>query len=214
MQTPAASLEAGLQNGIAQLGLHLAPAQPGKLLEFLELLDKWNHTYNLSGIRDIASMVSLHLLDSLALAPWIDDTLIADVGTGAGLPGIPLAIVFPEKQFILIDSNSKKTRFIFQAVATLGLDNVEVVHSRVEDYASQQQVDIVTSRAFASLADFTGRCRHLLKPGGKFLAMKGQYPDRELQELSADYQLAACHEVYVPGVDAKRHVLEIRMRQS
>jgi 16S rRNA (guanine527-N7)-methyltransferase len=155
-------------------------------------------------------MLDLHLLDSLALAPFIDAELIADVGTGAGLPGIPLAICFPEKQFRLLDSNSKKTRFIFQTAALLGLRNVEVIHSRAEDYESHPQVAIVTSRAFASLRDFVVRCDHMLAESGKFLAMKGLIPEEEIAELPAQYTVAAIHPLSLPGSSHVRHVLDIR----
>lgn len=208
-----------LAQGMETMGLVIAPPTQELLLQYLQQLHKWNQAFNLSGIRRLDDMLSLHLLDSLALVPFIDGKCIADVGTGAGLPGFPLALCFPEKQFILIDSNSKKTRFIFQTAALLGVKNITVVHGRVEGYASQTQVDIVTSRAFASLTDFVQSCRHLVcaAPGradsagqGHFLAMKGQYPQAEIDALPAGFSVSAVHAVRIPGVDAERHIVEIR----
>lgn len=198
-----------LAAGIRQIGLVVDSSTQERLLDYLLQLHKWNQAFNLSGIKQLDDMLSLHLLDSLVLAPFIDGECIADVGTGAGLPGFPLALCFPEKHFLLIDSNSKKTRFIFQTAAMLEVKNITVIHSRVEDYASQPQVDIVTSRAFASLADFVNGCRHLLSGSGKFLAMKGLYPTAEIAELPPGFQVSAVHKVDVPGVAAERHILEI-----
>lgn len=202
-----------LDAGLHELNLPLSSAAREQLLVYLEQLHKWNQAFNLSGIKHLQDMLDLHILDSLALAPLIDAGLIADVGTGAGLPGIPLAICFPEKQFRLIDSNSKKTRFIFQTAALLGLRNVEVVHSRAEDYESHPQVAIVTSRAFASLRDFVERCERMLAEDGKFLAMKGLIPDAEIAALPAQYAVAAIHPLSVPGSTHVRHVLDIRRRE-
>ena len=201
-----------LDAGVRALELDLPADAPERLLAYLEQLHKWNKAYNLSGIRNIPDMLDLHLLDSLALAPYIDSTPVADVGTGAGLPGIPLAICFPDKQFRLIDSNSKKTRFIFQTAALLGLRNVEVIHSRAEDYECDSQVAIVTSRAFSSLHDFVARCDHMLSGSGKFLAMKGLVPNDEIAALPAQYEVAAIHPLSLPGTSHVRHVLDIRRR--
>lgn len=210
MSTQASALAARLDAGLRDLRLALPVIVREQLLGYLEQLHKWNKAYNLSGIRDIQDMLDLHLLDSLALAPFVDADSIADVGTGAGLPGIPLAICFPEKQFRLVDSNSKKTRFIFQTAALLGLRNVEVVHSRAEDYESKPQVAIVTSRAFASLSDFVERCEHMLASDGKFLAMKGLIPEDEIAALPARFTVTAIHPLSLPGHTHARHVLDIR----
>jgi 16S rRNA (guanine527-N7)-methyltransferase len=210
MSVPAQQLAERLGKGLYELGLSLPASAQQQLLTYLEQLHKWNQTYNLSGIKDIHEMLTLHLLDSLALAPYIDADLIADVGTGAGLPGVPLAICFPHKQFRLVDSNSKKTRFIFQTAALLGLRNIEVIHSRAEDYESKPQVAIVTSRAFASLSDFVTSCAHLLTAEGKFLAMKGQIPEAEIAALPAGFRVVAIHPLHVPGAAVTRHVLDIR----
>lgn len=203
-------LQETLASGVNAIGLKLDASTQERLLDYLLQLHKWNQAFNLSGIKHLNDMLTLHLLDSLVLAPFIDGERIADVGTGAGLPGFPLALCFPEKHFFLIDSNSKKTRFIFQTAALLNVKNITVIHSRVEDYASQPQVDIVTSRAFASLADFVKGCRHLVTDSGKFLAMKGLYPKAEIDDLPAGFQVCAVHPVKVPGVAAERHILEIR----
>jgi 16S rRNA (guanine527-N7)-methyltransferase len=200
-------------SGLSALGLALPSAAREQLLVYLEQLHKWNQAYNLSGIKQIQDMLDLHILDSLALAPLVDADSIADVGTGAGLPGIPLAICFPEKQFRLIDSNSKKTRFIFQTAALLGLRNVDVIHSRAEDYESHPQVAIVTSRAFASLRDFVERCEHMLAKDGKFLAMKGLVPHDEIAELPARFEVVKIHPLSLPGSSHARHVLDIRRRE-
>jgi 16S rRNA (guanine527-N7)-methyltransferase len=209
MSTGGQTLAALLESGLDSAGLDIDSGKTAKLLAYLELLAKWNVAFNLTGIKNKEDMLSLNILDSLVLAPWIDKYRIADVGTGAGLPGIPLAISLPDRQFILIDSNSKKTRFVFQAIVELGITNVTVIQSRVEDYARQQQVDIVTSRAFASLADFARCCRHLVSPAGKFLAMKGQYPSREIAELPGEFSVIAVHPLNVPGLNAERHLVEL-----
>jgi len=146
------------------------------------------------------------------MAPHIEGELIADVGTGAGLPGIPLAIFFPDKKFILIDSNSKKTRFIFQTASLLELSNVQVIHKRIEDYECQPQVDIVTSRAFSSLADFVNSSQHLLQAQGKFLAMKGQVPLEEIAALPPEFSVIAIHPLSVPGTQISRHLIDIRRK--
>lgn len=204
------ALVSRLDAGLRELRLDLSSDAREQLLVYLEQLHKWNQAYNLSGIRELTAMLDLHVLDSLALAPYIDADPVADVGTGAGLPGIPLAICYPEREFRLIDSNSKKTRFIFQTAALLGLRNVEVVHGRAEHYESKSQVAIVTSRAFASLRDFVERCSHMLIQDGKFLAMKGLVPEAEIADLPAQYTVAAIHPLTLPGSTHVRHVLDIR----
>lgn len=203
-----------LHQGIRSLGLEVTVEQEDRLLDFLALLLKWNSAYNLSGIRDGAKMVSLHLLDSLSVLPFIEEGRhILDVGTGAGLPGIPLAICRPGCRFTLLDSNGKKTRFLFQAVTSLGLSNVTVVNTRIENFQSAEQIDIVVTRAFASLKKTLGWTDHLLPAGskGKLLAMKGQFPESELDELAHldSFHLANAHPVTIPGEDCERQLLEI-----
>lgn len=189
------------------LGLELSEQQQDQLLAYLALLQKWNRAYNLSAIRNPLDMLSLHLVDSLAVAPYLEGERFADVGTGAGLPGIPLAILFPRRHFHLIDSNGKKIRFLFQVRTELGLDNVTEQQVRVESLSLETGVDGVLSRAFASLADMIRGCSHLLAPGGRCYAMKGLWPENELSMLPKPFKVLAAHTLTVPGVNAERHLL-------
>lgn len=198
-----------LTAGLDQLALTLDDKQQAKLLDYVILLDKWNSAYNLSGIKVIDQMVPYHLLDSLALVPFIKGKNFLDVGTGAGLPGIPLAICFPQKQFLLLDSNGKKTRFLFQVKTELGLENVSVFHERVENFQSPQQIDIVLCRAFAALDKFVHQSAQLIGQSGKLLAMKGQFPEAEIAALPDTFAVTATTEIVVPGVEGTRHLIEI-----
>lgn len=173
-----------IESGLASIGVSLSSGQVEQLIRYLQLLHKWNKAFNLTAVRDPSQMVSRHLVDSLQVAPWVQGQRVVDVGSGAGLPGIPLAIAFPEREFVLLDSNGKKTRFLTQAKLTLSLANVEVVQSRIEDFRPGKRFDTVVSRAFASLGDFWRSAHHLLAPDGRFLAMKGRYPAAELDELN------------------------------
>lgn len=214
MDKAARELSLALERGLAAMNLEIHQKARSDLLVFLDQLQRWNRIHNLSGIQDQLGMLNVHLLDSLSLLPLLDGESLADVGCGAGLPGLPLAICCPEKQFWLIDSNGKKTAFVFQVAAQLGLRNIEIVRARAEDYATEKQVAIVTSRAFASLNSFIGSSNHLLEPQGRFLAMKGKYPEAELRDLPAGFYLAASHALKIPGLDASRHVLDIRRTQQ
>lgn len=198
--------------GIAKLELSLDDSIIERLLEYIKLFDKWNKTYNLSAVRNIDAMVSRHLLDSLAILPYIEGQRLIDVGTGGGLPGIPMAICHPDKDIHLLDSNGKKTRFLFQVKTLLQLDNVEVHNCRVESYQPEVLFDGVMSRAFASLEDMTSGCRHLLKENGRFWAMKGIYPTDELKPLEKHYIVANSHALTIPGEEGERHLLEIRAK--
>lgn len=202
-------LAASLQAGLNQLSLALDADKQATLIDYLVLLDKWNSAYNLSGIKNIDQMLSYHLLDSLALVPHISGEVILDVGTGAGLPGIPLAICYPQKRFLLLDSNGKKTRFLFQVKTELGLDNVAIFHERAENFQSPQQIDIVLCRAYAALDKFVGQCASLLGQSGKLLAMKGQYPEAEIAALPEAFVVTASTALAVPGVAGPRHLIEI-----
>lgn len=202
-------LELILREGLQQLSLMLSDRQVSQLLDYLGLLEKWNGAYNLTSIREPEQMLRLHLLDSLCIAPLVKGERIIDVGTGAGLPGIPLAIIYPERQFTLLDSNGKKTRFLFQVRTELGLDNVTENQSRVEAYQPTRLFDGVTSRAFTSLKDMVEKCAHLIGGNGRFYAMKGQYPVKELSALPKHYNVVASHQLQVPGVDCERHLIEI-----
>jgi len=201
------SVEQQLAAGIAALGLTLPDGAEAKLLAYLALLDKWNRVYNLTAVRDAERMVSHHLLDSLATVPYFQGETVLDVGSGGGLPGIPLAIARPELQVTLIDSIAKKTAFLLQAKAELGLKNLNVVTGRVEDFLSETGFDIVTSRAFSDLREFVNLTRHLLKPGGRWLAMKGLYPNEEIAQLPADVKVSADHALVVLGLEASRHLI-------
>lgn len=199
-----------LAAAITELGLDVSREQQEKLLAYLAVLHKWNKAYNLSGLHDIDEMLVLHIIDSLAALPFFTADRIADIGTGAGLPGMVLAICKPDAELFLIDSNSKKTRFLFQTAAALGLHNVHAVHARAEDYAIPAQVAIVTSRAFASLRNFIESSQRLLADNGRVLAMKGQYPAAELADLPAGFTLFASHPLHVPYTAVTRHLLDIR----
>ena len=196
-----------LAAGIAALGLTLPDGAEQKLLAYLALLDKWNRVYNLTAVRDAERMVSHHLLDSLAAVPFFQGERVLDVGSGGGLPGIPLAIARPELQVTLIDSIAKKTAFLLQAKAELGLENVKVVTGRVEDFRPDAPFDVITSRAFSDLKEFVTLTRHLLKPGGRWLAMKGLMPHEEIVSLPDWAKVSANHALAVPGLEASRHLI-------
>jgi 16S rRNA (guanine527-N7)-methyltransferase len=198
-------LQAQLESGLAGLRLSLPEGDTAALLDYVELLARWNAAYNLTAVRDPADMVTRHLLDSLAIAPYVQGTTLADLGTGPGLPGIPLAIAAPARAVTLVDSNGKKVRFLREAVRQLKLANARAVESRVE--AVQGQFDCITARAFASLADMLGWGGHLLAPGGVWLALKGRYPDDELDGVPKQFRVDAVHALHVPGLDAERHVV-------
>lgn len=195
-----------LVSGLEALNLHPTERQTGQLIDFVWLMEKWNKAYNLTAIRNKEDMVSLHLLDSLAIIPFVSGQRIVDIGTGAGLPGIPLAICLPDVEFTLLDSNAKKTRFVRQAVLELKLDNVVVHHHRVENYHPETPFDTVLTRAFASLADIVKLTAHLLGKEGVLLAMKGQHPDAELAQLSVRKTVIP---VRVPGIAAERCLIRI-----
>ena len=180
-----------------------------RLLAFIDLLHKWNRVYNLTAIRDKQLMLSHHLFDSLAVAPWVTGDHILDVGSGAGLPGVPLALISPERQFVLIDSNAKKTRFLQQAKAELGISNLIIETARVEQFQASTTFDTVLSRAFSSLSQFVLTAGGHCKPNGHLIAMKGEYPQEELREIPPGYSVKAVVALTVPYLDAQRHIVEI-----
>lgn len=196
-----------LDRGIGQLGLDVSPEQQELLLQYIALLHKWNKAFNLTSVRDPMQMISRHLLDSLAVNPYLQGANILDVGTGPGLPGIPLSILNPDKGFTLLDSNGKKTRFVRQSVLELGLKNVQVEQARVEAFKPNQGFDTILTRAFASLPDILKLSRHLLATGGRLLAMKGQYPDEELAQLDPDTWKVEVVSLGVACLEAERHAV-------
>jgi 16S rRNA (guanine527-N7)-methyltransferase len=200
-----------LDVGLADLDIGLPGGTGALLLEYLALLSKWNRAYNLTAVRDPRQMVSRHLLDSLAILPWVRGPRILDVGTGAGLPGIPLAIARPQWRFTLLDSNGKKTRFVQQVKIELGLDNVEVRQARVESLRDESGFDSITSRAFSSLVDFVRGSRTLLAPHGCWLAMKSVSIETEVSDLKAFDEALAIEllPLHIPGESATRLLVAI-----
>ncbi|KMN35220.1 MULTISPECIES: 16S rRNA (guanine(527)-N(7))-methyltransferase RsmG [Chromobacterium] len=203
---------AELQQGLSQLKLELSDAQIDLLDRYLALLAKWNQTYNLTAVREEKRMVSYHLLDSLSLVPHLDGgSRLLDVGSGGGMPGIPAAIARPDLQVVLLDSNHKKTTFLRQVVVELGLPNVQVMTERVEAYQPEQKFDRITSRAFSELAEFVKLTRHLLADHGQYVAMKGVYPYEEIALLPQGTVVSEVLPVTVPGLDAERHLVRMRL---
>lgn len=202
--------EQQLAEGLRTLGIELSAEAQAKLLAYAAFLEKWNRTYSLTALRDPKLAVSHHLLDSLAILPYVAGPNLLDVGSGGGQPGVPLAIARPDLAVMLLDSNSKKAAFLQQAAIELGLKNVQVVTARVEAFEPPAGFAAITSRAFAELADFVGLTRHLLAPGGEWLAMKGQRPDAEMNKLPGGVAVTAVHRLDVPGVDGERHLVVIR----
>jgi len=191
------------------LNLVLSDIQLDKLVSYLVLLNKWNKTYNLTAVRDPEAMLYRHLVDSLSIVQFISGTRVLDVGTGPGLPGIPLAIMYPDKQFALLDSNIKKTRFLTQSVIELGLTNVEVRHGRVEEQVFKQPFDHIVSRAFAALDKMVELSHMHLAKNGQFLAMKGLDPVNEQEALGEQYEIKKTISLDVPGCEAQRHLIII-----
>ncbi len=198
-----------LTKGLDQLQIAYTDSQVESWLAYLALLHKWNRAYNLTSVRNPLDMVTRHLLDSLSVAPYIKAQRLIDVGTGPGLPGIPLAIAFPDKQFSLLDSNGKRTRFLQQVKVELKLSNINILQSRVEEHKPDNGYDGVLSRAFASLSDMIQWTSHLCHPDGCFMAMKGQFPDDEINQLPMGYKVAETHPLSLPGSDVERHLVII-----
>ncbi len=211
----AASLDARLDAGLAALGIDASEAQRAQLVAFVALLARWTRAYNLTAVREPGDMVSRHLLDSLAVLPWLERGPVLDAGTGAGLPGLPLAILRPALAFTLLDSNGKKVRFVRQAVLALGLDNLTPVQARLQAYRAQVNFATITARAVAPLAELCAWCAPLIAPQGVLLALKGREPAAEVAELAAmappraRIEAVAVHPVEVPGLDAERCVIEV-----
>ena len=202
-------IEQSIIEGSERLNIPLPVDASRRLTNYLTLLERWNRAYNLTAVRDPAAMVVRHLLDSLSILPWLQGPNVLDVGSGAGLPGLPLAITRPDCAFCLLDSNGKRTRFLIQAVAELQLPNVSVVRSRVEDYQPASLFNSVVSRAFATVADMAANAGRLCAPDGRLLAMKGVFPDDELARLPPGYVVVGVYPLHVPHLEAERHLVHL-----
>lgn len=201
------TIDITLNRGIDALGLQLATEQVAALERYLDLLEKWNRVYNLTAIRDRAQMLTHHLLDSLAVVPHVRGPRVLDVGTGGGLPGIPVAIARPEFEVTLLDSNHKKTAFLSQAAAELPLRNVKVSAERIETWDTPQRFETIVSRAFSDLSEFVTASARMLADGGCFVAMKGVHPFEEIERLPAGFVVNEVVRLQVPGLDAERHLV-------
>ncbi|SET68465.1 16S rRNA (guanine(527)-N(7))-methyltransferase RsmG [Thalassotalea agarivorans] len=205
------NLNATLTDLIAQTSLQVSEQQIEKLVQYVLLLDKWNKAYNLTSVRDPQDMLVKHIMDSLMVGEHLNGNHFIDVGTGPGLPGIPLSILYPDRNFVLLDSLGKRVTFLRQVVYQLKLSNVTPVKSRVEEFSPEKPFDGVLSRAFASLQDMVQWCHHLVSPThGVFYALKGVYPEEEITQLPASISLVDSNEIKVPGLTGERHVLTLK----
>lgn len=202
-------IDQSILEGSQRLGIRLPEKAVERLAAYLALLERWNRAYNLTAVRDPGAMVVRHVLDSLSILPWLEGPRVLDVGSGAGLPGIPLAIVRPEHEFCLLDSNGKRTRFLTQVAIELRLSNVGVVRGRVEEYRPETLFNSVVSRAFSTLADMATDAGRLCGPGGRLLAMKGVFPDDELARLPPGYAVVGVYPLHVPRLEAERHLVHL-----
>ncbi|HTD72479.1 MAG TPA: 16S rRNA (guanine(527)-N(7))-methyltransferase RsmG [Steroidobacteraceae bacterium] len=198
-----------LASGARELGIGLDAARAETLLNLVDALEQGNAQFNLTAIRDRPGMLRKHVLDSMSLAPYLRGDRIADVGTGAGFPGLVLAVVDPQRSFTLIEATGKKARFVEQTVQRIGCSNVLVVNSRAESYRPLELFDTVVARALSSLADFVAYAGHLLAPGGRLLAMKGKRPDEQISALPKAFRVLAVHRLSVPGLTDERHLVEL-----
>ncbi len=203
-----------LKRGLLALGLTMNTDTQQRLLDYIALIEKWNRVYNLTAIREPEKMVSHHLLDSLAVAPHLRAQRILDVGSGAGLPGIPLALADPETQVTLLDSNHKKAAFLNQAVIELKLKNAAVCAERVESWQTEERFDVIISRAFSDMGEFVRVARHLLAPGGVFAAMKGLHPYEEIEKLPPECRVRQVLPLAIPGLEGARHLVLIELDES
>ena len=202
------TLEERIAEGVEAMDLAASTAQVDLFAAHLRLLEKWSRVHNLTAVRETEQMVVLHLLDSLSVLPYLANARsVLDVGSGGGLPGIPMAIARPDLEVTLLDASHKKAVFLEQARAELGLANVKVVCERVERWHPQCAFDVIVSRAFAELGEFVAQAQHLVAPGGRLLAMKGVYPFEEIGKVPATHRVAQVTELRVPHLDAKRHLV-------
>jgi 16S rRNA (guanine527-N7)-methyltransferase len=203
-----------LRDGLRELNLPHGGTEAESLARFLALLEKWNRAFNLTAVREQSEMVARHVLDSLSALPFIHGVSVLDVGTGAGLPGIPLAVMQPRRQFVLLDSGGKKIRFVRHAIGELSLANIEVVQSRVENYAPADPFDTVICRAFSSLRAFVDRCGALAARGGRLVAMKGRMENSDADRLPSPWQVTSTTRVAVPGLIGERHIVVIERESA
>lgn len=206
------SLQSQIQTALLQQNIQATDAQLNQLTHYCEALNKWNKAYNLTAIRNINDMIPHHIVDSLTLLPFLSGKTCLDVGTGGGLPGIPLAIMCPEMEFYLLDSNGKKTRFLNQMKFELVLDNIHVLNERIESYYPDFQLDTICSRAFASLKDFMHATKPLHHPGITLLAMKSVKANSEVAESDLQNLQLEQHEVHITGIDAQRQILSLHYK--
>jgi len=204
------SLLQQLQEMLDQTDLKVTDFQKKQLVQLVELLNKWNKAYNLTSVRDPKQMLVKHIMDSIVVSPHLQGKRLIDVGTGPGLPGLPLAILNPDKQFVLLDSLGKRLRFIRQALLVLGLKNVTAVQSRVEEYQPDEKFDVVLSRAFASLQDMLFWCKHLPNEAGHFLALKGQFPEQEIAQLDKQFEFIESISLQVPRLEGERCLVKVK----
>jgi len=212
LSSPPATRESELEllaAGARDIGIAVDSSGAEALLKLVDELEAGNAQFNLTAIRDRLGMLRKHVLDSLTLQPYLRGSRVADIGTGAGFPGLPLAIVNPQRRFTLVEATGKKARFVEQTARRLGCHNVQVEHARAENYRPFELVDTVVARALSSLADFAAYAGHLCAPGGRLLAMKGKRPDEEISALPKSFRVLAVHRLKVPGLDDERHLVEL-----
>lgn len=198
-----------LTQKLSQANYVVTEAVQDQLVNYLLLLEKWNQAYNLTSVRDIKEMIVQHILDSLSVAEFINGKRVLDVGSGAGLPGIPLALIQSDKEFVLLDSNGKKTRFLTHVIQTLNIKNIKVVQGRVEKFQPEICFDVIISRAFSAIIDFLVKTKHLCCDDGIFLAMKGNYPENELKEMGEEFKVLKTYALQIVGLNAQRHLVVI-----
>jgi len=203
-----------LQNALTKNNFIVTPGIQRAFLQYLHLMQRWNQVYNLTTILNTEEMIMLHIIDSLSIGPYLQGNRIIDVGTGAGLPGIPLALMHPEKHITLLDSNNKKIHFLTQVLIDLKIKNIEIISSRCENFHPEQRFDSILSRAFASLKVMLQTTQHLLKKHGQFLAMKGSYPTQELLDIPQGFKVHAIHPLQLHGSHAERHLICLEKETS